>query len=84
MARYYFNTQDGVVVPDADGVELASGAQAEVEAVELAGEMLKEHAKDFWRTGSFTVTVTDETGLALFTVITEANISPAYGRVRIR
>lgn len=80
MARYFFNTQDGVAVPDTEGVELPSGAEAEVEAVTLAGEMLQEHAKDFWRTKSFTVTVTDETGLALFTIITEAICSPAYGR----
>jgi len=78
MARYYFNTLDGESVTDTEGVELSGGADAEVEAVLLTGELLREHAKEFWKTGSFTVTVTDDSGLALFTIVTEAFRSPAF------
>ena len=77
MARYHFNTQDGEAVADSEGVELPGGAEAEVEAVILTGALLREHAKEFWKTGSFTVTVTDDTGLALFTIVTEAIRAPA-------
>ncbi len=82
MARFYFNTQDGEAVTDGEGVELADGADAEVEAVILTGELLREHAREFWKTGSFTVTVTDDHGLALFTIITEGIRAPASSRDR--
>ncbi len=77
MARYFFNTEDGEAVTDGEGVELAGGADAEVEAVRLTGELLREHAREFWKTGSFRVTVTDDNGLALFAIITEAVRAPA-------
>jgi len=77
MARYYFNTLDGVAVTDGEGVELPGGEDAEVQAVLLTGELLREHAKEFWRTGSFTVTVTDDAGLTLFAIVTEAVRAPA-------
>jgi len=82
MARYYFNTVDGEVVNDGEGVEFSDGADAEVEAVLLTGALLREHAKEFWKTGSFTVTVTDDAGLALFTIVTEAIRAPATTRRR--
>jgi hypothetical protein len=82
MARYYFNTRDGLAVADAEGVELSDVAEAKVQAVMLAGEMLREHAKDFWKTESFTVTVNDENGLALFTIVTEAIRPAALGTPR--
>ena len=77
MARYHFNTQDGETVADNEGVELPCGADAEVEAVMLTGALLREHAREFWKTGSFTVTVTDDAGLALFAIVTEAIRAPA-------
>jgi hypothetical protein len=80
MARYYFNTQNDEAVTDGEGVELPGGEDAEIEAVVLTGELLREHAREFWKTGSFTVTVTDDNGLALFAIITEAVRAPASTR----
>jgi hypothetical protein len=82
MSRYYFNTEDGLSVPDAEGVELPGVAEAQVEAMKLVGEMLREHAREFWNTQSFTVTVKDNTGLTLFTIVTEAIRAPALGKGR--
>lgn len=72
MNRYFFNTQDGEAVLDVDGVELPDIAHAQIEAVKLMGELLREHAEEFWRTRNFAVTVADEEGATLFTVMTAA------------
>jgi hypothetical protein len=80
MARFYFNTENEEAVTDREGIELPNGTDAEVEAVLLTGELLREHAREFWKTGSFNVTVTDDNGLSLFVIITEAVRSPASSR----
>lgn len=71
MPRFFFNTQDGETVSDADGVMLPDMVAAEVEAVRLTGELLREHAEKFWGQGAtYALTVTDEDGAALFSIIT--------------
>ncbi len=81
MARFYFNTLDGEAVADAEGVELPDIAAAQVEAVRLTGELLREHAEHFWATRNFAVTVTDEQGSALFVVMTAGARVPMRGHV---
>ncbi len=76
MNRFFFNTQDGEAVSDVEGVELPDIARAKVEAVKLMGELLTEHAEEFWRTRNFTISVSDEGGATLFTVMTAAASMP--------
>ncbi|UDL96199.1 hypothetical protein LGH83_08475 [Lichenihabitans sp. PAMC28606] len=66
MQRYHFNVYDGVASIDNEGTELVSIDEARRHALELAGELLKEEARqrrfgDDWR-----VEVTDHRGLILF------------------
>ena len=68
MPRYFFHTRDGRTPPDAEGSELPSLEAARVEAVRAAGEQLKWHAETFWNEGEWSLEVTDETGLTLFTL----------------
>ena len=74
MPRFYFHV-DGP--PDDLGVDLADLAAAKCEAVRYAGRLLCDQATEFWDTGDFMMTVTDETGLTLFTLRFNATEAPA-------
>lgn len=43
-------------------------ADAKCEAVRYAGRLLCDRASEFWDTGEFMMTVTDDSGLTLFTL----------------
>ncbi|SHK49857.1 hypothetical protein SAMN02745194_05041 [Roseomonas rosea] len=77
MARYFFHTRDGRTPPDAEGSELPSLEAARVEAVRMSGELLKWHAETFWKEGEWSLEVTDDTGLTLFTLHFVAITAPA-------
>lgn len=66
VPRYFFHTQNGQVVRDRTGTELPDLAAARSEAVRAAGEMLRDSADEFWRTGGWSLSVSDEQGLELF------------------
>ena len=84
MPRYFFHVEDHNRFPDEDGTVLADLAEARVEAVLVAGAMLREHASEFWNTGEWRVVVTDAKQLILFTLRFEAVAAPipprAYDR----
>lgn len=76
MPRYYFNVE-GDLSPDIEGVELADLATAKCEAVKVAGHIVCESAGDFWDKHEWQMTVTDETGLSLFTLHVFGTESPS-------
>lgn len=84
MPRYFFDTQDGQAVADAEGVELPNLAAAEIEAVRLAGELLREHAEEFWRSRVFSVSVTDQHGVGQFVITIAGARTPTRGHVAIQ
>ena len=72
MPRYFFHSADGSLDVDIDGAELADLPAARLEAVKLAGAILREEPEDVWHSGSWRVEVTDQSGSLLFTVVTVA------------
>ncbi|MBP0446696.1 hypothetical protein J8J14_18120 [Roseomonas sp. SSH11] len=68
MPRYFFHVQNDQALPDNEGTELPDLLAARVNAVKLAGEILKHHAETFWTEGEWSLKVTDESGLTLFTL----------------
>jgi hypothetical protein len=66
MPRYFFNIEDGIARPDADGTELPSLGAAKHAAVEMSGEIIRESAASFWRHPHWRLTVRDESGDAVF------------------
>ena len=78
MPRYHFHV-DGGSTPDAEGTELDDLATAKCEAVKLAGALICGAADTFWDTQDFSMTVTDEDRLTLFTLDLIATESAAVG-----
>ena len=76
MPRFFFHVADSVLVPDEEGTELADLAAARVEAVTVAGAMLRDHAPEFWNSGEWKVIVTDEDRLILFSICCQALAAP--------
>ena len=77
MARYHFNTLKGEVREDTVGVELPGLREARIEAVRFAAEVLKDNPMIVWDGEDFRIEVTDEQGLAQFTVIIVGVDAPA-------
>ena len=69
MPRYHFNVEDGYSLPDEDGTDLRDLDNAKDEAVRLAGEILKNGGRHFWKTQTeWRMTVTDAGGQPVFTL----------------
>jgi hypothetical protein len=69
MPRYFFHVHDSVSIFDDEGTDLPDLDAARVEAVRLSGEMLRDHAKQFWNGEEWKLEITDEAGLLLFTLV---------------
>jgi hypothetical protein len=82
MPRFYFHTEDGVRIDDDEGADLPSLADARREGARVLGEMLRERPDAFWADGGLSLTVTDESGLTLFTLEVSATHSAATGGLR--
>ena len=76
MPRYFFHIADSVVIPDVDGIELEDLSVARIEAVRVAGEMLRDHAPAFWTSGEWKVIVTGEDRTVLFSICCQALAAP--------
>ena len=76
VPRFYFHV-DGP--PDELGVDLPDLATAKCEAVRYAGRLLCDQASEFWDSGDFHMTVTDDQSLTLFTLEFHAFEAPAIG-----
>lgn len=79
MPRFHFTV--GQDAPDltGDGIDLPGLAEAKCEAVRYAGKLLCDRASEFWDTGDFVMTVTDDKGLTLFSLQFSAVEAPAIG-----
>lgn len=67
--RFFFNLAGAVYDPDNEGYELASLADARIQAARFAGEYLRDRPEVAWRGEEFRVEVTDSNRLILFTFI---------------
>jgi hypothetical protein len=77
MPRFHFNVEHGGLSIDEEGNDLPGLAEAKCEAVRYAGRLLCERASNFWDTGDFVMTVTDNKGLVLFSLQFSAVEAPA-------
>jgi hypothetical protein len=68
MPRYFFDVDDGDATPDRDGSDLCGLTEAKCEAVKMAGRIICDQAAGFWDRAEWTMTVSDETRLTLFTL----------------
>ena len=75
--RYFFHSETDTRYSDLDGMDFDDPAQARAEAIKLCGEMIHEAPKGFWGSRPWSVTVTDEAGLVLWSIAIDAFSSPA-------
>ena len=68
MPRYFFNMLAGEATSDDEGAELADIEAARIEAMCFTGQMLRDDPRSFWQHPEWQLTVTDETGLSLFSI----------------
>jgi hypothetical protein len=66
MPRFHFNVYDGVNLLDREGTELPNWQAARLEAIQRAGEFLKDEADRVALGEDWRIEVTDHTGLVLF------------------
>jgi len=69
MPRYFFHVADGSDDIDRRGTELADVPSAQREALRFAGELLIDHADEFWGMRQWSMRVTDADDLTLFELV---------------
>lgn len=77
VARYFFNVSDGEVRSFPQCIDLSSVQDARREATKMACAAISENSDTFWRTREWQLTVTDERGLNLFSLLILAADAPA-------
>jgi hypothetical protein len=77
MPRYYFHVDDGHSTLDDEGTEFPGLKAARIAAVRLAGAILGERAEAFWDEEQWSLRVTDDAGLTLFSLEVVATQAPA-------
>ena len=65
MPRYFFHVIDGREIIDNEGSELAGLREARVEAIHLAGSILRDEGDKFWKGEEWHMNVTDASGLSV-------------------
>lgn len=81
VARYFFNASDGEARPFPQCIDLSSIQDARREAAKMACAAICENPDRFWRTREWQLTVTDDRGLNLFSLLILAADAPAaHGR----
>jgi hypothetical protein len=83
MPRYFFHVDDGNSTRDGEGLYLADIEVAKCEAIKMAGRIICDAAADFWGRSEWSMTVTNEVGLALFTLQVVGTEAPASQRPAI-
>ncbi|MGH1572914.1 DUF6894 family protein [Methylobacterium sp. P31] len=66
MPRFHFHVHDGYSELDTEGTELSDWQAARLEAIRLAGDILKHDAHRIALGEDWRIEVTDHTGLVLF------------------
>lgn len=82
MAKYHFNLEDGQSYPDTEGSDWDNLDSVRTEAVRRSGQLLQEQAQTFWGGHGWKLTVTDATGMVMFTLHFHAVSSPATENYR--
>jgi hypothetical protein len=62
MPRYFFHVIDGRSIIDNEGSELAGLKEARIEAIQLAGAILRDEGDKFWSGEEWHMNVTDASG----------------------
>jgi hypothetical protein len=84
MPRYFFDIRDGKFMPDDCGTDLPSLQAARVQAVAVAGELLRDDPEKFLDGDEWHIEVRDGDGLVLFTFAFVATDAPAAATRRPR
>jgi hypothetical protein len=66
MPRFHFHVHDGCSALDTEGTELPDPQAARLEAIRIAGDILKHDAHRIALGEDWRIEVTDDTGLILF------------------
>jgi len=66
MPRFHFHVHDGCSTLDPEGTELPDPQAARLEAIRIAGDILKHDAHRIALGEDWRIEVTDDTGLILF------------------
>lgn len=77
VTRYFFNISDGDSRSFQQCIDLSSIQDARREAEKMACAAICESSDRFWRTREWQLTVTDEGGLNLFSLLILAADAPA-------
>lgn len=84
MPRFYFNVHDGVNKLDKKGTVLPDRQAARIEAVRLAGDILKHEAHRVGLYEDWRIEVTDQTGVILFQMTFQAVEAPVLLEQTVR
>ena len=79
MPRYIFRVHDGRETPDSENLDLPDIEAARIEAIQLAGDLLRQCATRFTPGADWRVSVMDPTGLILLTLDLALSHSAASG-----
>ena len=82
MPKFFFHVRDGQSFPDREGSELPDVREARLQAVRMAGEMLRDDRGTFWDGEEWQMEVTDAAGMTLFTLDFMATEAPAVRPAR--
>jgi hypothetical protein len=74
---YHFIVHDGTNLDDPDGTDLPDPQTARIEAVRLAGALLADAPREFWRSRDWHIEVRDAGGLYLFRIDVRASDASA-------
>jgi hypothetical protein len=77
VSRFYFDTENGELVVDSEGVDLRDVAAAQNEAALLMGDLIRERDGDLWTTGRLRLVVKDEDHKPFFAIETRIEPRPA-------
>jgi hypothetical protein len=79
VPRYFFHVEDGQLFSDLHGTELVDLDAARREAIRFTSALLLEKPDAFWDHGEWTMRVTNDRDLTLFTLTFLASDAPALG-----
>lgn len=77
MPRYFFHVDNGVIARDEEGMDLPDHRAARLQSVQMLGEMLQDHAEEFWDDHSLKLIATNASGLIFFVLDLSGIEAPA-------
>lgn len=77
MPRYFFHVTDGRSIPDTEGTELVDIYQAQYEAIQVSGELLRDMGAKFSHGTDWKMEVADALGQIVFVLRFSAEERPA-------